>query len=114
MYEVSSLFFKFDVLTHLDIDLDEIIVTPDMSLCITCYDILNISAFNQMTGNDWHRLQNNEVQSKITISQLFSLTPQEGSTIASGLPRPLNIYTIVVRKFMSRSWYTYICIPQSW
>ena len=97
VYEVSSLFFKFDVLTHLDIDFDEIIVTPDMSLCITYYDILNISAFNQMTGNDldldsseeWRRLQNNEVQSKINISQLFSSTPQEGSTIASCLLRHL-------------------------
>lgn len=101
VYEVSNLYFKFDVITHLDINFDEFIKISDMSVCIAYYDVLDFKFFNEMTESHLNpdavgaqrNLQGDEVQCKITISQLFKLTPEEGMTIKSCFLRNPKTYT---------------------
>lgn len=103
VYEVSNMFFMFDVQTHLDINFDEIIYTPDMSVCIKYYDVLDMEKFNSIKslrlsvdaiGKD-RLLRDDEVQSKITIKELFELTPSELQSMDACFYRDAEIYQYV-------------------
>lgn len=79
--EVSILYFNFGVLTHLDIQFDEIFTVPDMSVCIAFYDIMDRSKVSTVTSGGTV-LQDNlnppqkfqefvRIQSNITIDQVY-------------------------------------------
>lgn len=83
VFEVSILYFNFKILTHLDIDFDEIITLPDMSVCISFYDILDRSKVSNVTSGVIqmksglsgveHLEEFVEIQSKIRIDQVCKL-----------------------------------------
>lgn len=83
VFQVSNLYFDFSVLTHLDINFDENITLPDMSVCIAFYDILDRSKVSNVTSGviqmksglngDQRREEFVEIQSKIRIDQVCKL-----------------------------------------
>ena len=99
VYEVSVLYFKYDVVTRVSNDVPQNLQVPSFHACFRYADIVNFEQINQFLGTNWtfdpvakdHILR---MQRELTVRQIFDSTPSEANVLTSCAIREPKSYKI--------------------
>ena len=103
-WDICTNYFAFDTITHINIEIPEVIQVPDFSLCIRYYDIFNIDQYINDTGFKYSDDAENsedfvirakELEIAVSIKDIFEYTPYVKDLWLKCLSRRVDDYNII-------------------